>query len=152
MGSKFRYLADESLDESRRDDLSCALCERSGDVYPFLAKPESLAYPITEACIECIRSMPLGAISPWKSERRVADHLRTVFPEWSAEQVERRRSEICTELRRTPRVPPFWRQDEWPLCCGDIAEYIGGAELEPMTDGLSVFRCASCGRVFEVIQ
>jgi hypothetical protein len=152
VGTQFNYIADEALEEARHEDVSCGLCESLDDVYPFLAEPASLGYPITEACVRCIRSMPLEAISPWRSEGRVAEHLRTVFPEWSAEQIEKRRAEICAELRRTPHAPLFWRGDEWPLCCGDVAEYIGGPELQPMTDGLSVFRCPVCGRTYEVIQ
>lgn len=130
--------------------MACGFCGAEGDVYMFAAELEGLA--ITEACVDCIRSQPLEAITPWWSEQRAAEHLRSVFPEWSPERVEQRRAEMCADLRRTPRVPLFWRRDDWPLCCGDFAEYIGAPDIEPMTDGLSVFRCATCSRVYEVIQ
>jgi uncharacterized protein CbrC (UPF0167 family) len=32
---------------------------------------------------------------------------------------------VCDELRRTPEIPLFLQNDDWPYCCGDFCEYIG---------------------------
>jgi hypothetical protein len=110
---------------------------------------------ITEACAACIRSVPLEDICTWESEREVAAHLRSHDESLSPEELERRREAICRELRRTPRVPPFCQDDDWPLCCGDFTEYVGRSGLPEGWDdlgGLSLFRCPRCSKEFEVFQ
>ena len=153
MGQAFRYVDDTSLEAHRRRDLPCPLCEGTAEVYPFYAEPEG-GY-ITEACRRCIRSLPLDRIVDWESEKRAAEHLREIAPALSAAEVEARRAAMSAELRRTPRVPPFVQDDEWPLCCGDFAEYVGRPGLPEGWDGLgglSLFRCPRCGQGFEVFQ
>jgi hypothetical protein len=153
MGSKFKYVADESLQAHRRHDLPCPLCGTYDDVYRFYAQPEGGM--ISEACSRCIRSLPLEVISDWDSERKASEHLVAIFPNLSGDEIERRRTEICAELRRTPRVPLFCQSDEWPLCCGGFAEYVGRPDLLPEWNdfgGMSLFRCSTCGEEFEIFQ
>jgi len=153
VGQAFRYVADASLDAHRHRDLPCPLCRSRDEVHSFFAEPEG-GY-ITEACARCIRSLPLAVIAPWRSERLAVGHLREVFPGLPADELEQRGAAMCAELRRTPRVPAFCQEDEWPLCCGDFAEYVGHPGLPEGSDGiggLSLFRCPGCGRGFEVFQ
>jgi hypothetical protein len=152
MGSIFRYVADDSLEAHRSDD-PCPLCGARGNVHSFFATPDGGA--ITEACVQCISTLPLEQIFRWQSERRAMDHLRVMFPQMEKPQLEARHAAICRELRRTPRVPPFCQDDEWPLCCGEFAEYVGRPGLpEGWNDfgGLSLFRCGHCGQGLEVFQ
>ena len=153
MGQAFRYVADASLDAHRHRDLPCPLCGGTAEVYPFYAEPEG-GY-ITEACRQCIRSMPLNRIVNWESEKRAVGHLREVAPALPAAELAGRLAAMCEELRRTPRVPQFVQNDEWPLCCGDFAEYDGRPGLPEGWDGLgglSLFRCPRCEQEFEVLQ
>ena len=153
MGRTFRYVADDSLEAHRLRHVPCPLCGSEDDVYPVFAEPAGGC--ITEACLRCIRSLPLDAIMPWRSERRAADYLRGVAPDVLAADREARRAEMCAELRRTPRVPPFAQDDDWPLCCGDFTEYVGRPVLPDKWDdlgGLSLFRCPTCGNGIEVFQ
>ncbi len=153
MGIVFRYVADDSLEAHRCRDLPCPLCGATADVYPFRAEPDG-GY-ISEACLRCIRLLPLDRIVAWRSERQVAEHLRETHPAMSSCELEVQRAEICAELRRTPRVPPFVQDDTWPLCCGNFAEYIGYPGLPgdwQDLGGLSLFRCQQCGQEFEVFQ
>jgi hypothetical protein len=99
--------------------------------------------------------VPLDQIVDWVSEGCAAEHLREITPSLSAAEVESRRAAMCEELRRTPRVPPFVQDDEWPLCCGDFVEYVGRPGLPEGWDGLgglSLFRCPRCSQAFEVFQ
>ena len=156
MGSVFRYVADDSLEAHRPALLPCPLCGSTGNVHCFFAKPDGPSGGwISDACVGCIRSLPLDLIVPWRSERQAADHLRARFAQLPETEREARRATICEELRRTPRVPPFCQDDEWPLCCAEFAEYVGRPGLpEGWHDfgGLSLFRCQHCGQEFEVFQ
>jgi len=153
VGQAFRYVADASLEAHRHRDLPCPLCGGTAEVYPFNAQP--VGGYITEACRRCIRSLPLNQIADWNSERHAAEHLRQFAPALSAEEMDARRAAMCAELRRTPRVPSFVQDDEWPLCCGDFAEYVGRPGLPEGWDGLgglSLFRCPHCGQDYEIFQ
>ena len=89
MGKTFKYVADDSLEAHRHHDLRCPLCGSADNVYPFYASPEGSA--VTEAYTRCIRSLPLDAIWPWRSEQKAGEHLRATFPRLPAEELARGR-------------------------------------------------------------
>jgi hypothetical protein len=159
MGQVFRYVSDDALLAGKCEH-PCPLCGATEDVYPIYADipgpNEEGPGPISEACIQCIRALPLEAISTWQTERAVLAHLRSSFPALGAEELEERRVAICQELRRTPRLPVFVQDDEWPFCCGDLAEFVGGEDMSltriASLGGISVFRCPRCGKEQEVFQ
>lgn len=156
MGTVFRYIADDSLEAHRLEPGTASnVCGRAGVIFNFGADADGGIY---EACTQCIKSLPyeqLGRMAEWHSERFALDHLRTVFPNLPVAELLARRDSICGELRQTPRIPPFVQDDEWPLCCGEFAEYIGRPGLPEGWDdfgGLSLFKCQHCGERFEVFQ
>ena len=153
MGTVFKYVSDEAL-ASRRVEYPCPVCGTNENVYPIDAKVtvpgKEQPVAIGEACLNCIRRMPLEEISEWETEQVVADHLRSSFPDLPGEELEHRREAICRELRGTPRIPLFWQVDEWPFCCGDLAECVGTLEGEYTWS--SSFRCSRCGRDYHVVH
>lgn len=160
MGSVFRYIADDSLEAHRLDlDLACNVCGATGGIFHFRADAAGGVYEVCQRCIKALPSEQLGQMARWQSEQDALDHLRAVFPGLPETELLARRDAICAELRRTPRVPPFVQDDEWPLCCGEFAEYVGRPGLPEDWDrlggrlgGLSLFRCQNCGKTFEVFQ
>jgi hypothetical protein len=156
VGSVFRYIADDSLEAHRMDaDLACNVCGATGGILHFRADALGGVYEVCQRCIKALPFEQLGRMARWQSERHALDHLRAVFPELPEAELLARRDAICAELRRTPRIPPFCQDDEWPLCCGEFAEYVGRPGLPEGWDdfgGLSVFRCQRCGQEFEVFQ
>jgi hypothetical protein len=94
--------------------------------------------------------MPHEEITAWDVEPEVRGRLRSYFPDLPQEELDRHAEAICRELRGTPRVPLFWQVDEWPFCCGDLAECIG--TWEDQWSHSSSFRCPRCGKEHDVVH
>ena len=127
MGEGFRYIADSALVAHRHADLPCPICGQSGDVFCIYADiPESdgSESPISEACASCIRNLNLESVWAWDTEKRLPAYLKAA-PGLDKDAARARVSEITEALRRTPRLPNFVQYDDWPFCCGDLAEYTG---------------------------
>lgn len=127
MGEVFRYVADSALPAHRYTDLPCPICGASGDVYSIYADieaPDGESDRITEACAECIRRLAPEQVSAWDTEKRLPAHLKGT-PGLDNPGARERLAAIVQELRRTPRLPHFIQWDDWPFCCGDLAEYTG---------------------------
>ena len=126
MGKVFKYISDEILPSYASKGI-CSWCETETELYTFYAEDErGMA---TDACSNCIKTMPLKFIY-WKSNERLIQSLvNERYPKGTKSQDQRfaLTVEMCDEYRRTPRLPNFIQNDDWPNCCGDFTEFIGDA-------------------------
>jgi hypothetical protein len=179
MGTIFKYISDEILDAYKESE-PCPYCERKADVFR-ISMDDGEEGPTSEACVTCIRTLPLRWISPKNDERRIATLVNERYPKGTKSQDERfaLTVEMCDDYRRTPRLPNFIQRDDWPHCCGDFTEFIGDAgttyrgSLEGFTwwgdkhdaavedgieqlaggqDRVSLFRCLSCEKKYWTFQ
>ncbi|QDT46014.1 hypothetical protein Pan258_00310 [Symmachiella dynata] len=133
------------------------------------------------ACINCIKTLPLRWIYPKDNERIIAQLIDQRFPKGTKSQSQRFAFtvELCDDYRRTPCLPNFIQNDDWPHCCGDFTEFIGDAGttftglynefdwwghqddmareygIEQLIDGedrISLFKCLHCLRKFWTCQ
>ncbi|MDP6353744.1 MAG: hypothetical protein QF473_01485 [Planctomycetota bacterium] len=133
------------------------------------------------ACVKCIKTLPLRWIYPKEDERKITSLINARYPKGKKSQDQRfaLTVEMCDEYRRTPRLPNFVQDVDWPHCCGDFTEYVGDAGkfyqgpfdgfdwwgyeedfaiengIEGMMDsesGVSLFRCLDCTNKFWTCQ
>jgi hypothetical protein len=130
MGEVFRYVSDGAFAAHRHAGLPCGICEREGDVFyihAHVVEADGSESPISEACVDCIRRLDPAHVTPWwETEKRLPAQLRATPGAGGDERAVRERAAAITaELRRTPALPRFIQRDDWPFCCGDLAEYTG---------------------------
>jgi hypothetical protein len=119
MGTVWKYVSDEAL-AARRVEYPCPVCGTKENVYPIYAKVTvpgaKQPVPISEACLNCIRRMPLGEIYEWDTERDVADYLRSYAPDLPSEELERRREVNRVRLLHGPYRAPRLRKGDRASC------------------------------------
>lgn len=123
MGTTFRHMADGAL--APCGGHKCHHCERTDvPIYtyhgrilnPALAKDVDLARrdpDVDELCADCI----LGG-NVCKDNVTVKEILRTI------ESFAADKQRVIEEYHRMPHLP-FFQGEVWPMCCGDLTEYIG---------------------------
>ncbi|MEK6239389.1 MAG: CbrC family protein, partial [Planctomycetales bacterium] len=126
MGGVFTYIADEIL--AKYAELGrCRWCKAEVDLYAiYIEDTDCLS---DQACIQCIKTLPLRQIQPKSNERIISSLINERYPKGSKSQEQRfaLTVEMCDDYRRTPCLPNFIHHDDWPFCCGDFTEYIGDA-------------------------
>ncbi len=177
MGTIFKYIADEVLRHHSVRGV-CGWCEKEADLFTFYA--EDADGMADQSCSGCIKTMPLKCIYAKSNERIITSLINERHPKGTKSQDQRfaMTVEMCDEYRRTPRLPNFCQNDDWPHCCGEFTEFIGDAGrshagpyddfewwgyekdaaveygIEGMMGGedrVSLFRCA-CGKRYWTFQ
>lgn len=130
MGSLFRYIADDIAGQATPDE--CPACHRHLPLFPIEAAIDNDEWTVEadcpEAlCAECIRRMRLRQFAPRDGEATVQQIINASFPKGtlSGERRINKLVSICDEFRRTPTLPLFLQDEDWPWCCGDFCEYLG---------------------------
>ena len=177
MGATFELIADSALQaEDPHDYPECHVCGTAGvPVYPCQGSligeggpldPSQDVYVACEACLKQGRVAHLG-------ERRTDALIGRYAADPAAAKA---------LLRRTPRIPFQMQGTDWPLCCGELAEFVGSpsseeALIEAQAQGafwnlgpastdydaredgppeslreVSLFRCRACETLFWVFQ
>lgn len=129
MGATFRHIADSALESLRCGGDQCHHCESSHvPVYTYhgrildaaLAKNPALAKTephIDELCGDCI----LGG-NVRKHDHIIKELMRTLRGTNSE------KADAVEAYHRLPELCLF-QQKTWPMCCGDLAEYVGEEPL-----------------------
>jgi len=178
MGTIFTYIADDVL-SNYSEAGTCAWCESNADLYTIYIDDGSGVADV--ACVKCIKTLPLRWIHPKDNERIIASLINTRYPRGTKSQDQRfaLTVEMCDDYRRTPRLPNFIQNDDWPHCCGDFTEFVGDAgrsylgpfdgfewwgdendgAIEYGIDGMiggedriSLFRCMHCSKRYWTFQ
>ena len=126
MGTVFKYIADDILAHHSRRDV-CGWCELETELFTFYWDDgEGMS---DQSCVKCIKTMPLSFIYGKTNERLISSLVNQRYPKGTKSQDQRfaLTVEMCDEYRRTPRLPNFRQNDDWPSCCGDFTEFIGDA-------------------------
>lgn len=176
MGTTFRYISDKFVDRAPVE--TCVLCKTKGQVFPIEVAWDQeeweLACECTESiCLTCIRMLPLRRFAVRIGESQIQQMVNSHYPKGSIPKDERigKYGSVCDEFRRTPLLPLFVQDEDWPFCCGEFCEYLYspqsyeeaekiGSEIEcwhgdlfdemvlqPETlNEVNVFGCLSCPR------
>lgn len=129
MGKTFKYIDDEVL-QKRGLPGHCPLCETDGLIYSFqcdVNDPNVDVDVVDEACASCIRTVQFDFSFGKRQLNQVRAMINSHYPKGALSGAERRaRAEaILAEFQRTPDLPSFVQEEDWPHCCGDYCEYIG---------------------------
>lgn len=127
MGSIFRYIADNSLEESGLGD--CQHCRRRGVpsyryngliINPQLAANTEQAIKDNEiyaACANCINGGNLR-----KGDFRMYE-IQPIINSFAIDK-----EAAARNYHLIPQIPCMLQRDDWPMCCGDWCEFIGNPE------------------------
>lgn len=75
-------------------------------------------------CLACLQSGKFKVNISSFLEERIYNHLHDVYPQYEKSETEFQVKALTEELSKNPPVP--WIQyNDWPVCCGDFAKYIG---------------------------
>jgi uncharacterized protein CbrC (UPF0167 family) len=178
MGTIFTYIADDILPHYAERG-TCDWCQTESDLYTFYAEDDrGMA---DRSCVNCIKTLPLRQIYKKDNERIINSLINERYPKGTKSQEQRfaLTVEMCDDYRRTPRLPNFIQNDDWPNCCGDFTEFIGDAGqsytgsydefewwgnendgaieygIEGMMGGedrVSLFRCLHCPKKYWTFQ
>ena len=127
MGSLFRYIEDSALCLADTDD-KCDRCCAEAVSYGIDAMLEGDTDYIEHAlCVDCIGSIPLRQLRGRQSELAIQTAVNRYHPKGtlSGEGRLNRTVDICDAMRRTPQILMFLQNEDWPTCCGDLAEFVG---------------------------
>lgn len=126
MGQLFTYIADEVLADHSRHDM-CPWCETRTELYRIFIENDDDS--CDEACVRCIKTLPLRWLAPKDDERRISQLINQRYPKGTKSQDQRfaLTVEAADAYRRTPCLPNFVQGEDWPHCCGDFTEFIGDA-------------------------
>ena len=176
MGKVFKYISDEALEISVIKGESCPICNDEIDLYSASIDGDDEDY--SEACINCIKTVPLSWIRPKDDERKIQNLINQKYPKGTKSQDQRFALvvELADEYRRSPNIPIFMQRDDWPDCCGDFTEYVGLAKsggsfsdfilwgeedyftqngiegLVDHEDGVPLFKCKECQKRYWLFQ
>jgi hypothetical protein len=132
MGKTFKYIADAILLAYAQKRPFCPICARQVELFRiYIDRPrgDGSEGTLDCACPSCIKTIPLRWIRPKDDERIVPELVNERHPKGTKSHEQRFALcvEMADEYRRTPRLPDFVQNVDWPHCCGDFAEYIGDA-------------------------
>lgn len=128
MGATFTYINDNVLSHFAEAG-TCGWCEQSADLFTmYIDDGDGMG---DRACVRCIKTLPLRWIYSKDNERIISSLINERYPKGTKSQDQRfaLTVELCDDYRRTPRLPNFIQNDDWPNCCGDFTEYVGDAGI-----------------------
>jgi hypothetical protein len=77
------------------------------------------------ACASCLRAGRVAHIFEWVTDESIRAYVREYLRGQPAKKRKHLEAKLRDALRRTPRAPWFAQRDDWPMCCGDLTEFIG---------------------------
>ena len=180
MGKVFKYISDEVIGKYGFID-HCQICNKKTQLVNIFIENEKEDILLTEACINCIKTIPLEWICHKSDERLIPNLINIKYPKGTKSQDERFALTVnmASEYRRTPYLPNLGIEIDWPKCCGDFAEFIGDAgstykdplegfewwgfeddyakttgieKMMQSDDKVSLFKCSDCNKKFWTYQ
>ena len=125
----FKYIVEEALQKfgSRGN---CYWCNQDSKLYRIFIEDEESGKQSDQACIKCIKTLPLKWFDPKDDERKISTLINKKYPKGTKSQDQRfaLTVETCDEYRRTPQLQTFLQGVDWPDCCGDFTEFVDLAE------------------------
>ncbi|WP_425395859.1 hypothetical protein [Aeoliella sp.] len=127
MGKIFTYITDEVLSKYAEPG-TCDWCNTDSGLYRIYIEVEGDMGD--RACLKCIKSLPLRWILPKDDERIIGSLINERYPKGTKSQSQRfaRTVEMCDDCRRTPRLPNFIQNDDWPQCCAPSQRTMSNGE------------------------
>ena len=125
----FKYISEGALEEYGYED-KCYWCKQEAKLYRILIENVETEQESDEACIQCIKTLPLKWIYPKDDEKKIASLINKKYPKGTKTQDQRfaLTVETCDEYRRTPQLCSFVQSIDWPDCCGDFTEFLSDAK------------------------
>src|SRR5262245_683882 len=123
MGSVFKHVDDEALRTS--DGSECHLWARTDvSVYTYFGKivdssesDGSVDDEVDELCADCINSGRVQRRNTFEAERIISRFATDRERAWA-------------EFHQLPDVPLLLQGFDWPMCCGNWADFTGSPESE----------------------
>jgi hypothetical protein len=132
MGRVFNLIADEALEPLDAAAYPrCQVCDRAAPVYVTFGRAldakTNRREKVYAACESCFKQGKLEQVRPTLPvAQAVEEYLRGHYKRKSAAWLAAKQKEMLTALDRMPcHLPPFRQELDWPLCCGDLTEYVG---------------------------
>lgn len=118
---KFKYV-EEPLKNAEMENGNCQIC---GEDKLCL---EGIYFDnddeVELVCLDCLQSGKIKVNIPSFLEERIYSHLFDLYPQYKKSEIEIKAKTLSEELSINPPVP--WIQyNDWAVCCGDFAKYIG---------------------------
>jgi hypothetical protein len=132
MGQVFPLIADEALEPLDTDAYPrCQVCGRAAPVYVTFGRALSAKTnkrdKVYAACESCFKQGKLEQVRPTLPvAQAVGEYLQGHYKRKSAAWLAAKQKEMLDALDHTPcSLPPCRQEIDWPLCCGELTEYVG---------------------------
>lgn len=128
MGEVFELIADSALEQLDDYYKDCHVCEKAGvDLYPyqgsFEADDGTVDDDIYAVCLKCIRTKNIAHVCDFEFIKKIGKYLTDQG--LSDADYQCTKIALVEKYQRTPRIPLFMQEEDKPLCCQDITEFVG---------------------------
>lgn len=126
----FKYF-DDVIKNAEYSDDKCEIC--GSDEYCLEGEYFDHEEDIISVCIDCLRKGKVTVNIPDFIKERLYKNLKENETGLDETKLKQKLKSCVQELEKTPPVP--WIQyNDWPVCCGEFARYMGEWDQDEIND------------------
>ena len=127
---KFKYIDESILKDYIREDY-CPVCDQFAHVIWLLRDVivDGEEFDVDYICFDCLAIYPVTEYNASDTKNSIASYINKYYPKGQLTGVERAEKvdAIFDEFIKTPKLPNFIQNVDWPMCCGDFTKFVGDA-------------------------